>query len=681
MGSVARKKTPIGFGTDQIENAADGVKTTAARRDRRKPWASTAYPAGVEVQKLLAGVTEAYDPDRLEQESAKPTTLAEHYEKAQIPRYVAESNKSIENRISGSLVVAHGTGGRRSVRFRGWDQLNEVLKGPAYAAQKLRETHGVYVTPEAVTKLREAAKDAGGRDLREDFPQQDSFGVGEPADSGSTAAPNDEFHPLLLGPYQRQLYQFDFLDQASKAFEAYNHNPVAKAAVNLNVAFVMGDGVKIAANNPIVQKVVDEWIEGVGAYGLSFQDKWRMAYRDGCVIGEFFVYAPIDKKTGYPVFKLWDPTTVWEIVTDPRDIERVQYAYRQFTTQYQLTLSADAGTKPPVAVEYVIEQVPPEDWLQVKINATVGEKRGRSDLFPVLGWLKRFKDWFNAAVVSAQINNAFVIWWKINGDQSDVDAFKANADFTRVPPPGSAFFTNEAVTPTMLRPGDVGELGDTGQQLLGLIATSMNLPPEYLGVQGAGTRATALTRSEPAAKYFEQRQQLMREAISWMVRRVIACAKERGDLPQLQPASATVGEIIRAVRGGEFKRCWDLLRQLVAGVIKQVPLDEKFEVIMPDLQPEDRSATLKDLGALRVTRVISQETYASQAAELMGIDQYDFDAEQEKMGDELERGIQTMDRMTPEAPPAAGGKPENGKPGSSADDRQYRRDAKEKPRG
>lgn len=667
MSSVAGRAAP------RIENGPGGIKTTAAAAGSGKPYGTAVFPGGTEVQKILAATETAYDPDAFAQDAEKPTTLAAHYEAAVVRKTCKIGEQDVATEISGTLIVAHGLRGRRLLRFDGWDALHAITESDEYRAQKLRETHGAYVTPAHLKRLRETKAQETG----------DTF-----ADSGAPgsqpAAPNDEYHPLLLGPYHRQLYQHDFLDQASKAFEAFNHNPIAKAVVNLNVGFVMGDGAKVVCANPRAQKVVDQWIEGVGTYGLSFQDKLRMAYRDGSIIGEFFFYAPIDPTTKYPLFKLWDPTTVYEIVTDPRDIERVLYAYRQFSTQYQQPMTAPGATTAKVPTsEYVIEQIPPEDWLQVKVNATVGEKRGRSDLFPVLGWLKRFKDWFNAAVVSAQINTAFVMWWKITGDQADVDRFKGNADFTKVPPPGSAFFTNDGVVPSMLRPGDVGELGDTGQQLLGVIATSMNLPPEYLGVSGSAPRATALTRSEPAAKFFEQRQQLMREAISWLIRRVIDAAIAKGDLPALQPMRATVGELIRAVRGGEIKKAWDLLRQLFTGLIKQEPFDKTFEVIMPDLQPEDRSATLRDLGALRVTRVISQETYALQAAELMGIDRYDFDDEQTKMSDELDRGIQTMDRATPEAPPAgpAAGSPEDPKTGSSASDRAYRQDTKEKPRG
>jgi hypothetical protein len=642
-----------------IRNAPDGIKATASSVSAAsKPYARFKPPTD---PKVLEQLVKGYDP---EAEFVSTTTLAEHYAKAVIQRTPEGQG---ESRISGTLVTAPNARGRRVVPFRGWDALEEVTQSDAYRAMKLRETHGVYMAPAGVKRLREAV-------LNED--STDWFSLGEQAPSGAMS----EWHPLLMGPYHRQLYLHDFLDQASKAFEAYNHNPILRAALNIGGNFVMGDGPKLIAANPACQAVWDEWVRGVESYGGTFQDKMRMLYRDGCLIGETFVYSPTDQATGMPVLKLWDATTVWEVVTDPRDIDSAFYAYRQFMTQYQLPLAAVAAQKPVLISDYVIEQVPSQDWLQVKVNATIGEKRGRSDLFSVLGWGKRFKDFYNAAVVNAQINNAFVMWWNVNGSQADVDALRANQDFSMVPPPGTSLFTNNAVVPSFMRGNTAASdtISAVGEALLGLIATSMNLPPEYLGVAGAGTRATALTRSEPAAKTFEQRQALVREVVMWLYRRVINAAQAQGRLPLTQPRRATISQLISAARGGDLKKARAIVEAMKTKGALMEPLDITAEVIMPDLQPEDRSTVLKDLTVLRTTGVISQETYGRQSAELMNLKQYDFDEEQARIRDEANAGI-----TGPTAPPASMAGPENPKGsstyGSSQDNQEYRRDTKGKP--
>jgi hypothetical protein len=662
------------------EGGGKVVKTGAAvAHASEKPAVSVA-----EANRVLADLKAkagAYDPDA--DYVLKTVRAEDYYSRFRIPMKhttAGEGSATVESEtaISGVLALPTGPAGALRARpFSGWKQLGRIAETQEYKAMRLRETHGVRIPRNRLTESFPGAKSL--RELREsdDFATDGTGGGTSPF---STSQPNNEFHPLLLGPFNRNQYLHDFLDMASKSFEAYHHNPILKSAINLICAFTLGDGIKVKFSSPLCQRVWDDWVEQVGMTGTTYQDRLRMLYRDACVIGEVFLYSPLTM--GGPAFKLWDASTVWEIVTNPRDIDEVFYAYRQFPTQYQLPYTAPGSSPvevPPMS-EYVIEQIPPVDWLQVKLNATVGEKRGRSDLFSVLGWGKRFKDWFDAAIVNAQINNAFVMWWQVNGSQDDVDALKNNADFTRVPPPGSALFTNMAATPSLMRAqgGTAGTgQGEIGEQLLSVIATSLNLPPEYLGVTGSGPRATALTRSEPAAKFFEQRQQLVREVVSYQIKRLMTFAKARGMLPVLQPRKAAVSKLLSLIHAGRLERAAAEIEALRTAGSLQDPLDEAFEVIMPKIQPDDVSTDLKDLAVLRTTKVISQETYSGMAAELKDIRNYDFNAEQEKMADEAERGVLGLDSMPAGLFPTPG---ENGKkPGGREDDEAYRARTKEKP--
>ena len=658
-----------------VVNAPEGVRvrahgSTVEHRTTPKPVAAAAFPYSPEV---MREIDKPYDPDTMQ--DVMPRMISESEAAARLVARkkiteldaVAGTEGSGETTINGHLVVASGLRTSRLVRFDGWDQLNELQASPEFIAQRLREHRGQYTHPkrlrEALSRLQEG---------------EDAFAFGAPFGGAGGRAPNDEYHPITLGPYSRNQYLFDFLDQGSKAFQAYHHSPIMRNGIDTGVSFVMGDGVRVVFASPLCQEIWDAWMRGLEVSGITFQDKLRQMYRDACVIGEVFAYMPKNPLTGWPMFKLWDASTVWEIVTDPRDIERVFYAYRQFYTQYQYPFAVQGELPAPVA-EYVIEQVTPDQWLHLKLNATVGEKRGRSDLFPVLGWNKRFKDWFTAATVSAQISNSFVIWWKVNGGQEDVDALRNNPNFTKVPPPGSAFFTNEQVTPTLLRPEKGGEIGNVGEALLSVIATGMHLPPEYLGVGGKAPRATALTRAEPSIKFFEQRQQLVREAVSYMARRVLDAAERMDKLPKLEPKKATVSLLLQAYRSGRYDKAQMIIEAAANSQASYMePLNRDFEVVMPALQPEDEGTTLKNYATLRATKVWSQKTFATRAAELLGDDKYDFETEQDQMRLEQETGVISMDSMPPGMAGPEGGqdKPEGG----SEDNQDYRRDTKEKPR-
>jgi hypothetical protein len=615
------------------------VFETPGQEGNVKPAAQT-----IKTNSYVQDSIDSYNPDAKYELSR--ISYPDFAKRFSIPRTVDGK----QTRITASLVVQNEGGLRETIKqllsgkpapdmkvvnVAGWPALDAVRKSESYKGQKFAEAYGVRLSGRA---LKEAA-------MTED--EIDYFQNGSDQSTGGGAlGANDEYHPLMMGPYNRQLYMFDFLDQASKAYWEYHHNPVLKAAINAIVGFTLADGVKVTLNNQGLQDAWDKWTESVGVSGVTYQDKLRMMYRDACVIGESFIWDP-GGKFGPPEFKLWDATTVWEVVTDPRDIEKVYYAYRQFPTQYQLPLSADSKQKMPSMMEYVVEQVPPEQWLQVRVNNTAGEKRGRSDLLAVLGYAKRFRDWLNAAVINAQIRNAFVVWWNVNGSPADVQALRENVEFSTVPPPGSSWFTNNAVVPSLIQNegGGVQAQDKTGETLLAVIATSLNLPPEYLGVSGTGTRATALVRGEPAAKFFEQRQQMIREVVSWQVKRLIVYLKATHAVSLFQPKKATVSAIMCAVVAGRFGDAIALIGIIATGGQYQEKLDERFEVVMPQIEPANKTEEIKNWLTCLAAGIYSLRTVGSRIAALMDDHQFDFDTEQAQILSEEEQGIRRLESV------------------------------------
>jgi len=618
-------------------------------------------------------IESGYDPDSEPEARQKKISIEDLYRRTAIPRSVMVGKESKPTRITGQFVLHEGAT-RRVVQVMGWDQVRKLTESTAYQVSKLREVAAPLHPRAIINRFRET----NGAHFKEEFGT-DWFSLGSPSDETTTPGSTDgTFHPLMLGPFNRNLYLYDFLDQASKAFEAWNHNPLAKAIVSIMCHFILADGFKVKFHSARMQEEFDKWCEGV-----NWNEKWRLLVKDAEIVGETFLHDPDGLS-----MKIWDATTVWEIMTNPRDINDVYYAYRQFPTQWQMPLSADGAPLPEggKVQDYVIEQFPPEQWLQVKLNATVGEKRGRSTLFPNLTWLKRFRDWFNAVVVKAHINNAFVVWWQVNGGDADVQALKNNADFTTMPPPGSAWFTNMQVTPNLLT-NQVGLSGSdrTGEALMTIIATCAGLPPEYLGVAGSAPRATGIKRGEPAMKMFESRQQIWREAISWKVRRWIEAAIREAIVPTTEPRPATVRRIIQEIRAKRYRGALNVLKALIIGGELEDKIDQGFEVIMPQVQPEDQAAAIKNLAIGRSTGVYSQETYATRFAELNDDKDYDYDAERERMEHEAEMGIYPPsaagDTIPEEPPPDEGGaatEPDV-KPGSAQDTAGYKARAQEKP--
>lgn len=201
----------------------------------------------------------------------------------------------------------------------------------------------------------------------------------------------------------------------------------------------------------------------------------------------------------------------------------------QYNSAYQIWVTG----KIPVS-KYIIQQIPPTNIQHLKINCSSQEKRGRSDLFAGMPWIKRYQDYYSGATVKAIMEANLVNIITVEGDDADVQRIRNDPNLTILPPPGSVWVQNAMVKlapTTALMSSGRGATG-IGSELVEAFATSVNLPAEYFNSSGGrgSARATALVRTDPAVKTIEDRQQVIREDVENLYLRVITSAYNAGRL-------------------------------------------------------------------------------------------------------------------------------------------------------
>ena len=401
-----------------------------------------------------------------------------------------------------------------------------------------------------------------------------------------------QYIPLQPGPATRQLYWADYFAMSAKAFEAYHHNPVAKRAIDGITEFVLGRGVRWRFDDPVMQDRWEEWWELEG-----MDERLEVIQGDLSTFGEVFLRWGISAKSGrrkFPTVRSIDPATIYEIVTDAEDIEDVIYYHQQFQTR-TIQIGSESPTK------YIIRQIPAEEIDHYKVNYRSAEVRGRSDLFTVLGWLKRLKDLLTSEVLRSDMLSRLVWHLRVQGDQGDLEEVMDSVfPSGRPPEPGSVVGTNTDAEIAALGWGSSSSTSQgitaTADSLLRIISLGTGVPARYLAVEGSGTRADALVATEPGAKRFERRQRLMERMLTKMAHRVC----------------------------GE-------------GV--------EVEFIFPSIVTEDRSAKLGDLEKSEEQEWISHETAAAMAARELEITTYDYDDEQKKIDGEREEKMERAAEM------------------------------------
>lgn len=419
-----------------------------------------------------------------------------------------------------------------------------------------------------------------------------------------------DFVPLLGGPFYKQQYYYDYIKAHMTAFQAYNHDPCGRAIINIMVEFTLGRGFRVDAKgkqSAMAQILWDAFVRvnalpellqlcarELSMYGETMW--WRLPGKETKIVQAISPGDPDNVPRGIiPRVRLIDPSCIWDIITYPEDITR-KIAYQWVApTQYQVFTKADKGIDGGAgqqSLKFIYQQIPAKEVAHYKVNVVSNEKRGRSDLYPVLGYLKRLRDAVNYSVIQMQKQAAWAIDTAIDGSQDDIDAYvSSQQQMGTIPNAGSEFVHSKAVEREMLSSAGSG----AGQNIafewcLSMIAIGTGIPVSYLGTHLTGTasKASAMVSTEPVVKKFE-------------------------------------------IRRGIYV---EMLTDMFAWVMKENGIDASCEVTFPEIVVQDRAEKLTSLQLAVTAGWISNERAATIASKEFDITDFDFIKEKEKIDSE-----------------------------------------------
>jgi hypothetical protein len=411
---------------------------------------------------------------------------------------------------------------------------------------------------------------------------------------------------FLGGPFSKQLYYYDYLRMHALSFYAYHHDPIARAIVHIIRDFTLGRGFRVDCDNPAALAL---WRAFEKVNDLpALMDYMGL---ESSIYGETMVRWLPNNETAYayrvapgqeppkgviPRIRVQDPSSCWEIVTFPEDISRILYYQFMYPTQYQIFSGREGGHSVPTT-KYVVEQVPPSEMQHWKLNSVSNEKRGRSDLFPALSYLKRLRDSVDYQLVFLQKQSSWAIDTTIDGNQADVDRYVSSMEgLGTIPTAGSEFAHTKKITRQYLNNSGGGGKGGGSEAFhwaMNMICAAVGIPYSYFGFQDASgqTRASALVATEPVAKKFQKRQQFFERIILDMTEELMRRFNIKG---------------------------------------------AKFEVTFPELITQDRSSKIKDLMAIEQAGYLSKERVAQIIAKEFGVTDFNFQKEQEEITKQID---------------------------------------------
>lgn len=504
---------------------------------------------------------------------------------------------------------------RKEARTRHFTEAGQIDQYIEYRekGKVFKETH---INPLAGTKLQEADRQV----LEADVQEAEKMVMKLPAllreawydgidgynDMGY-GQDGAAYAPIIGGPLSHQLYLFDFLKMCSHGFWHRNHDPIASRICDIYTDFVVGKGIEFQAASPIV---AEWWQKYSDKYKVN--ERIKSMYSDSLHNGNMLAHFIFDPEDPSNIkMNILDPSTIWEIVTDPADIHNVYYYHQQYPTQYQIF------TNPGIpGQKYIIRQIPAAQVLHIKHHAVSNEKWGRSIIFPIFDELKRLKDYYNSKTAKAIIDSNMVLkmMYLMTEEQFNNNAtMRENAKKAVSKPMG---IVETSVDPATGKPHidvqiEQSKSGADGASALGTELTiragvGVGLPPEFLGVSGAASRATAIERTSPTYKSFEVHQEMVEKILQEWFKRAFKQAQATAQLPRFETKTKRDGTEVME------------------------PLSDKIRFIFPQIISEDRSAYLKDFSTVYADGITSKKTYANHSMAALGVKDYNYDDEMEE---------------------------------------------------
>ena len=332
-------------------------------------------------------------------------------------------------------------------------------------------------------------------------------------------APYKRDAPVVL-PIESPLYEWDYGTRryiAEQCHAAYRRNPDARALHHI-ANFAISGGFNLTTYNPLIADTLNEFIDHPENRIREYE---RQAAIDLLVDGELLLRW-YERDFGLIVVPK-QPYELYEIKTEIGHYRKME--------SFTFIESQDDGRH--WEFEQKFDPVPAEDILFVAINNHAYELRGRSELYPILVWLKARKDWLENR---ARINywKSVILWHISVGTNQMKQLNDVRARWSKPPPPGSISIESEAVQVNPVH-AVIGadDAKDDGRQLLLQIAKGFMLPEYFLSDGHNANLATATRQQMPALARFEAHQfVLVNELWMPMFRKVISHAVDAGYIPQ-----------------------------------------------------------------------------------------------------------------------------------------------------
>lgn len=291
----------------------------------------------------------------------------------------------------------------------------------------------------------------------------------------------------------------------------WQSNLLANRLIELPLAFLLAEGVKLQCKDEDHQKLLDKfWHDPINNWPLKLPARVRAL----AILGEQVYIAHVNEANGFVRLGYLDARNIGQVVMDPDNPEQPIGVVTRKDAKGQYHKYRVIVLGPEEMFSNRTAQIRATDFTDgdcflFQINKLPDGGRGRSDLLGQMDWLDALDSFMFNEIDRVGFLRSFV--WDVTLTGADEDTVKKfDRDF-KAPEANSKFVHNDSVKLEAKTPGlQSSDTTETARLLRNYALGGATMPEHWFGGGGDVNRAAASEMGEPTFKVYTQRQSTLK---------------------------------------------------------------------------------------------------------------------------------------------------------------------------
>jgi hypothetical protein len=399
-------------------------------------------------------------------------------------------------------------------------------------------------------------------------PAPDERGTRVVEAAGVTVDDDDDSWRRLSGDTTRDLSPTSQNRMRDTAVYLWEANSLANRLIELPIAFMLAEGVRLSHEDDVLQLVLDAfWGDPINQMDVKLERK----VRELAMFGEQCWPVFVNEHTGHVRLGYLDPALIATVVHDPDNPEQPigivsTKDKRGRARRYRVIINGpeDVFTQ---TTQDIRESFTDGECFFIQVNVLSAGRRGRSDLLSSADWLDAYDEFLFNELERAKDTRAHV--WDVTLTGADRPTIDARAKELRSPGPRSMRVHNENETWQAVTPELNGNDSEAVARLFRNHALGAGtLPEHWYGGGGDVNRAVGAEMGEPTFKVMSMRQRLWKYTLqmvgAYVLRKYLGA---RADEPNWDDPQLSCEAVFPELTARDTTKWASAMQQVVASVL------------------------------------------------------------------------------------------------------------------